>query len=1040
MAHFFIDRPVFSWVIAIIIMLAGGLSILTLPVSQYPNIAPPSVTIQASYPGANAKTLEDSVTQIVEQKMTGLDGLLYMDSTSDSFGNASVTLTFDAGTDPDIAQMQVQNKLQLAMPLLPDVVQQQGLQVTKSLSDILMVLAFISTDGSKDNSDLGDFLVTTVRDPLSRVEGVGDVQVFGGQYSMRIWLDPAKLVAYRLMPSDVSAALRTQNVEISAGQLGGTPSVPGQGYTASITAGSRLQTVEQFEHIVLKKQLDGSEVRLKDVARVELGQEIYNFSGRYNGQPAAGLAIKRAVGSNALATAEAVEAAVDKLRPSFPDGVDVMVAFDTTPFVRISIHSVIETLIEAIILVFCVMYLFLQNVRATLIATLVVPVVLLGTFGVMAALGFSINTLTLFGLVLAIGLLVDDAIVVVENVERVMSEEGLSPKEATKKSMSQITGALIGIGLVLSAVFIPMAFFPGSVGVIYRQFSVTIAAAVGLSVLVAIVFTPALCATILKPVEKGHHLGEGGPLGAFFHWFNDWFARLTGSYQGKVEGILRRGLRFMFLYLLLVGALVFSFLRLPSAFLPEEDQGVLFAQIMLPAGATQERTLEVMEKMRKYFEENESDDVASVMAVAGFSFSGSGQNVALAFVRLKDWEERDLVKGSARAIQGRAMMALSQQIKEAQVFAFVPPAIPGLGTSGGFTMVLQDRGELGHDKLLAARNQLLGMAMQDPMLANLRPNGVEDSPQYEISIDRDKAMTLGVNVADINSTLAIALGSQYVNDFIDRGRVKRVVMQGDDFSRMNADDLSRWYVRNSAGEMTPFSAFMTGKWNFAPSQLKRYNGVGAMQLQGEAAPGFSSGQAMDRMEELAAQIPGVGVDWTGLSYEERLSSAMAPALYALSLLVVFLCLAALYESWVVPFAVVMVVPLGVLGAVLAVTVRGLADDIYFQIGLLATIGLSAKNAILIVEFAKEQVDRGVDVMEATLAAVRMRLRPIVMTSLAFTMGVLPLVKASGAGASSQHSIGTGVLGGTIFATLLGIFFIPLFYVLIQRQFRRKEVV
>lgn len=1040
MARFFIDRPVFAWVIAIIIMLAGGLSILTLPVSQYPNIAPPSVTIQASYPGANAKTLEDSVTQIIEQKMTGLDGLLYMDSTSDSFGRASTTLTFIAGTDPDVAQMQVQNKLQLAVPLLPDAVQQQGLQVTKSLSDILMVLAFISPDGSKDNSDLGDFLVTTVRDPLSRVEGVGDVQVFGGQYSMRIWLDPAKLVAYRLMPSDVLAALRTQNVEISAGQLGGTPSVPGQGYTASITAGSRLQTVEQFERIVLKKQLDGSEVRLKDVARVELGQEIYNFSGRYDGQNAAGLAIKLAVGANALATADAVEEAVEKLRPSFPDGVDVMTAFDTTPFVRISIHSVIETLVEAVILVFCVMYLFLQNVRATLIATLVVPVVLLGTFGVMAALGFSINTLTLFGLVLAIGLLVDDAIVVVENVERVMSEEGLAPKEATKKSMEQITGALVGIGLVLSAVFIPMAFFPGSVGVIYRQFSVTIAAAVGLSVLVAIVFTPALCATILKPVEQGHHLSEGGPLGAFFHWFNDWFARLTGSYQSSVEKILRRGVRFFFIYLLLVGGLVFTFMRLPSAFLPEEDQGVLFAQIVLPAGATQERTLEVMEKMRKYFDENEKSGVESVMAVAGFSFSGTGQNVALAFIRLKDWKERDLVQDSARAIQGRAMVALSQSIKEAQVFTFVPPAIPGLGTSGGFSMVLQDRVDMGHDKLLAARNQLLGMAMQDPMLANLRPNGVEDSPQYEISIDRDKAMTLGVNVADINSTLSIAMGSLYVNDFIDRGRVKRVVMQGDDFSRMNADDLNRWYVRNSAGEMTPFSAFMTGKWSFAPSQLERYDGVGAMQLQGEAAPGFSSGQAMDRMEELAEQIPGIGVDWTGLSYEERLSSAMAPALYALSLLVVFLCLAALYESWVVPFAVVLVVPLGVFGAVLAVTARGLADDIYFQIGLLATIGLSAKNAILIVEFAKEQVDRGVDAMQATLEAARMRLRPIIMTSLAFSMGVLPLVKASGAGASSQHSIGTGVLGGTIFATLLGIFFIPLFYVVIQRQFRRKETV
>lgn len=1037
MARFFIDRPVFAWVIAIIIMLFGGLSILTLPVSQYPNIAPPSVTISATYPGASAKTLEDSVTQIIEQNMTGLDGLLYMQSTSDSFGSARITLTFRAGTDADIAQMQVQNKLQLATPLLPDEVQQQGLQVTKSMSDMLMVLSFISTDGKMSNADLADFLVTTVRDPISRLSGVGEVRIFGSQYAMRIWLDPAKLASYQLNPSDVSAAIRAQNVEVSVGQLGGTPTVPGQGFTAPITAGGRFQTVEDFEGIVLKKKTDGSQVLLKDVARVALGQESYNFSALYNGQSTAAIGISLAVGANALSTAEGVQAEIDKLRPYFPEGVDVVTAYDTTPFVRISIHSVIETLIEAIVLVFFVMFLFLQNLRATLIPTIAVPVVLLGTFGVMAALGFSINTLTLFGLVLAIGLLVDDAIVVVENVERVMSEEGLSPKEATKKSMSQITGALVGIGLVLSAVFIPMAFFGGSVGVIYRQFSVTIAAAMGLSVLVAIVFTPALCATLLKPVEKGHEAGESGFFGGFFHWFNRWFNRATHGYRNIVEKILHRSVRFMLIYALLLGGLAYTFHKLPIAFLPEEDQGIMFAQITLPAGATQERTLEVMEKMRHYFVENEKDNVASVLAVAGFSFSGTGQNVALAFIRLKDWKERGEA-GSAKAIQGRAMGALTMQTKEAQVFVFVPPPIPGLGTSGGFSMVLEDRGNLGHDGLLAARNQLLGMAAKDPMLAQVRPNGMEDNPQFRLSIDRDKAMALGVSVADINSTLAIAWGSQYVNDFMDRGRIKRVMMQAEPFARMNPEDLSRWYVRNNKGEMTPFTAFASTDWSFAPARLERYNGIASMQIQGEAAPGYSSGQAMARMEELAAQIPGVGVEWTGMSYEERLSGQQAPALYIITILVVFLCLAALYESWSVPFAVIMVVPLGVLGAVSAVTLRDLSNDIYFRVGLFATMGLSAKNAILIVEFAKEQVDRGVDLYQATLEAVRMRLRPIIMTSLAFGVGVLPLVKATGAGASSQHAIGTGVLGGTIFATLLGIFFIPLFYVVIKRLFSRKE--
>ena len=1038
MARFFIDRPIFAWVIAIVIMLAGGLSILTLPVSQYPAIAPPAIAINAAYPGASAKTVEDSVTQVIEQKLTGLDNLLYMSSQSDSYGRATVTLTFDAGTDPDIAQVQTQNKLQLAMPLLPLAVQQQGVQVVKSARNFLMVIGFVSRDGSMTRTDLADFLNSTVQEPLSRVTGVGEVQVFGAQYAMRIWVDPDKLNKYRLTPSDVENAIRAQNNQVSAGQLGGTPAVAGQGFTASITAQSRLQTVGEFEQILLRSSGAGGEVRLKDVARVEIGAENYGVVGRFNGQPASGIGIKLAAGANALDTAEAVKARLEQMKSYFPPGVEVVVPYDTTPFVRISIMNVVQTLVEAIILVFLVMYLFLQNFRATIIPTIAVPVVLLGTFGVMAAFGFSINTLTMFGLVLAIGLLVDDAIVVVENVERIMSEEGLSPKEATKKSMRQITGALVGIGLVLSAVFVPMAFFGGSTGVIYRQFSITIVAAMALSVLVAIVFTPALCATMLKPVGKGHGHGEGGWFSGFFGWFNRMFARNTQRYESAVGKILGRSLRFLAIYVAIIGVLALLFFRMATSFLPEEDQGVMFTQIILPPGATQERTVEVLKKVEHHFLVNEKDNVRSIFTAAGFSFAGQGQNMGLGFVGMKDWDERHEPGQDVKSVAGRAMGAFSQ-IREAMVFAFVPPAVLELGTASGFNVQLQDRAGLGHDALIAARNQFLGMAMQDKRLVGVRPNGQDDVAEYQLDIDHAKAGALGVSVADINDTLATAWGGTYVNDFIDRGRIKKVYLQADADARMKPEDLSRWYVRNRAGEMVPLSAFTTAHWTYGSPRLERLNGQPSVELQGQGAPGLSSGDAMAAVEEITAKLPpGIGYEWTGTSFEERRSGSQAPALYALSLLVVFLCLAALYESWSVPFAVMLVVPLGVLGALLAAFGRGLSNDVYFQVALLATIGLSAKNAILIVEFAKAQMEKeGKDLITATLEAVRMRLRPILMTSLAFGFGVLPLAIASGAGSGAQNAVGTGVLGGTIAGTLLGIFFIPLFYVVIKRIFKDK---
>jgi multidrug efflux pump len=1034
MARFFIDRPVFAWVIGIVIMLAGLLAIFTLPISQYPQIAPPTVTINAYYPGASATTLQDSVTQVIEQRMTGIDGLRYMKSTSDSTGRATITLTFDAGTDPDIAQVQVQNKLSLAIPVLPQEVQRQGVQVNKSTAAFLMVLALISDDPETNQTDLADYIVTNIQDPISRVPGVGEVQIFGAGYAMRIWLDPERLQNFGLTPADIKAAILAQNAQVSAGELGGAPAVPGQQLNATITSQTRLQTAEEFRRILLRTTADGAVVRLGDVARVELGSEQYQFVPRYNGKPATGVAIRLASGANALDTAKLVKAEMARLSESFPAGMQWLVPYDTTPFVELSIKSVVKTLVEAIVLVFLVMYLFLQNFRATLIPTIAVPVVLLGTFGVLAAAGFSINTLTMFAMVLAIGLLVDDAIVVVENVERIMTEEGLSPREATRKSMSQITGALVGIALVLSAVFVPMAFFGGSTGVIYRQFSITIVAAMALSVLVALVLTPALCATMLKPVGKGHARHTRG----FFGWFNRGFERSNRGYQGVVAAILARGGRFLLIYAALIAAVAFMFGRMPTAFLPDEDQGILLTQVQLPAGATQERTLEVLDKVQAHFLENEKDAVESIFTVAGFSFGGTGQNMGLGFVRLKDWSERPGKALTAQAVAGRAMGAF-MPMRDAMAFAFAPPPIPELGIATGFNFFLQDQAGVGREVLLAARNQFLGMAAQDPDMTGVRPNAQPDTPQFHIEIDTAAAGALGLTMAEINDTLSTAWGGTYVNDFIDKGRVKKVFVQADAPYRMMPEDLDRWYARSARGDMVPFSAFATGRWTSGAPRLERYNGLPALEILGEAAPGKSTGEAMAAVERIAAQLPpGIGVAWTGLSYEERQTGAQAPLLYALSLLVVFLCLAALYESWSIPFSVMLIVPLGVFGALLASIARGLSNDVYFQVALLATVGLSAKNAILIVEFAKEQVEHGLGLVEATLEAIRLRLRPIVMTSLAFAFGVVPLAIATGAGSGSQNAIGTGVLGGTIAGTLLGIFFVPLFFVVVRRVFGRDS--
>jgi multidrug efflux pump len=1031
MSNFFIDRPIFAWVIAIILMMAGIVSIVRLPVARYPQIAPPSIVVNANYPGASAQTVQDAVTQIIEQNMIGLDGLLYMTSSSDSAGSIAITMTFGSGTNPDIAQVQVQNKLQSAVPLLPQIVQQQGITVTKTNSNFVLAIGFVSDNPSLTTADVNDYLATNIAEPLSRIDGVGTVQLFGsGKYAMRIWLDPNKLATYSLMPEDIVTAIKAQNAQISVGQLGGLPYVPGQQLNATVTALGRLSTPEQFRNIILRSNTDGSTLRLGDVARVELGASSYGAEARFDGQPASGMGISLTSGANSLKTAAAVEEALQRFQPGFPAGLRYAVAYDTTPFVRKSITEVVKTLTEAIVLVFLVMWLFLQNLRATLIPTIAVPVVLLGTFAVLKAAGFSINMLTMFAMVLAIGLLVDDAIVVVENVERLMRDEGLSPRDATRKSMQQITGALIGIATVLTAVFIPMAFLNGSSGVIYRQFSLTIVAAMVLSVLMAIVVTPALCATLLKPVAKGEHHSNRG----LFRWFNQFFDRSNLRYQSTVARILSRPARFLLVYAALASIMGMLFFRLPTAYVPEEDQGYLFTVVQTPVGATLQRTLNAMEKIKDYFLTQEKDAIEGSFLVAGFSPTGAGQNVGFGYIVLKDWSLRKSSRLSLSAIQGRAYGALAA-IKDAQAFVFAPPAINELGNSAGFDFYLKDNKGKGHEALIDARDQFLRTARKDPLLANVRPAGVEDAPQFRLDINSQKVISLGLSMDDVNDTLQIAWGGRYIDDFIDRGRVKHVLIQGDAPYRMDPEDANTWYVRNKVGSMVPVASFASSHWEYGPPRLERFNGVSAVEINGQPAPGVSSGEAMKEIEKLVGQLPqGYSVDWTGESYQEREAGAQTPALYTLSIIVVFLCLAALYESWSIPTAILMAVPLGVIGAVLTTTARGLERDIYFQVGMLTTIGLTSKNAILIVEFAKEYVEAGMNTIEATLHAVRDRLRPILMTSLAFGLGVFPLAVATGAGAGAQRAIGTGVFGGMLGGTFLGIFFIPLFFVIVQRAF------
>jgi len=1030
MSRFFIDRPIFAWVIAIVIMLAGALSIRSLPVNQYPNVAPPAIGIMASYPGASAQTVQDTVTQVIEQQLNGLDGLRYIRSESNADGSVVIVVTFEQHIDPNIAQVQVQNKLQLATPMLPQAVQQLGLRVVKYQINFMLIAALVSEDGRLDNYALGDLIVSQLQDPLTRTKGVGDFLVLGAQNAMRVWLDPLKLNNYKLMPSDVMAAIEAQNVQVSSGQLGGRPTGSKVGLNATVIGKTLLQTPEQFQNILLKVNPDGSQVRLRDVGEIGLGSETYTFNTTADGRPSAGIALRLASGGNTLEAVKAARETLTRLEPTLPPGVKIIYPYDTAPVVSASINGVVHTLVEAIVLVFLIMYLFLQNWRATLIPTLAVPVVLLGTFGVMAAFGFTINILTMFGLVLAIGLLVDDAIVVVENVERLMVEEGLSPLEATRKSMDQISGALVGIGLVLSAVFVPMAFFGGSTGVIYRQFSLTIVTAMALSVLVALIFTPALCATLLKPVRHDPLAKKG-----FFGWFNRSFERNTQRYERGVARVLAGRGRYLLAFGLIVAALAVLFPRLPTSFLPGEDQGTMFVQVELPVNATLEQTDEVLGDVVSHFKENEGDSVSAVFTVSGFNFAGRGQNSGLAFVQLKPWEER---KSSVFDLQARAMQRFAK-IREGVVLAFPPPAIMELGNATGFDLFLQDYSGQGHEHLMEARAQFLSEAAKHPELALVRPNGKGDEPQYQVLIDDEKARTHGVSLVDVNTTMSAVWGSAYVNNFIDRGRIKRVFIQGVPQARISEEDFGKWYVRNADGKMVSFASFATGKWVKGSPKLERYNGVPAIEILGQPAPGYSSGDAMRAVEEIAAKLPnGISLAWTGLSYEERLSGSQAPALYALSIIAVFLCLAALYESWSVPFSVLLVVPLGVIGTVIAVLMRGLENDVFFQIGLLTTVGLSAKNAILIVEFAKDLYERqGRTLVQAAVEAARLRLRPIIMTSLAFSMGVLPLAISGGASAGSKHAIGTGVVGGMVTATFLAIFFIPLFYVVVSSLFQKR---
>ncbi len=1023
MSEFFIERPIFAWVLAIVVMLAGGLAIKTLPIAQYPSIAPPAIAITVTYPGASAETVQSTVVQVIEQQLSGIDHLLYFSAESDKDGSMAITLYFEQGSDSDIAQVQVQNKLQLATPLLPPEVQQQGIRVAKSTRNFLLVVGFYSSDDKLTPGDVADFIASNVQDPIARTAGVGDYQVFGSQYALRVWLDPNKLNNYSMMPGDVSAAIQAQNVQIASGELGGLPSVPGQQLNATIIGPSRLHTTEQFGAILLRVNPDGSQVRLRDVARLELGSETYQFANvQWNGHASSGIAVKLATGANALDAADAIRATMERLKPTFPPGLEVIYPNDSTPFIRLSIEDVVKTLFEAVGLVFLVMLLFLQNIRATFIPTIAVPVVLLGTFAVLKAFGYSINVLTMFAMVLAIGLLVDDAIVVVENVERVMDEEKLSPREATRKSMSQITGALVGIALVLSAVFLPMAFFGGSTGVIYRQFSITMVSAMTLSVLVALIFTPALCATILKP--RKHSQERKG----FFGWFNRSFERTSQKYEKAVVHMVHRTGRYFLVFFLIVGLMALMFVRVPHSFLPDEDQGLMFAQVTSPPGATDERTEQSLREMRDYFLNDEKEAVLGVFTISGFNFAARGQASGFCFVRMRDWKDRPGAKNNVQAVAARAS-AHFRHIADAQAFAFAPPAVLELGTATGFDIEILDRANQGHDKLMAARDQLLGLARKDPRLIQVRANGLDDEPQYLFNIDFEKAGALSLSIADITTTLSAAWGSLYVDDFIDRGRVKRVFIQGDAPSRMLPQDLTSWYVRNVKGQMVPFSAFSDAKWGFGSPKLERFNGVPSIEILGAPAAGISTGVAIEAMQQYMKQLPaGFELAYSGLSFEELLSGSQAPALYAISLIVVFLCLAALYESWSIPVAVMLVVPLGVFGAIAATLLRGLSNDVFFQVGLLTTVGLSAKNAILIVEFAKENHDTGTPLIEATVQAARQRLRPILMTSLAFMLGVMPLAISSGAGSGGQNAIGTGVIGGMLSATVLAIFFVPVFFV------------
>jgi hydrophobe/amphiphile efflux-1 (HAE1) family protein len=1033
MSRFFIDRPIFAIVIAVIMMLAGGLALRVLPIAQFPEIAAPAVAISTLYPGADAQTLENTTTQVIEQQMKGIDHLRYFSSTSDSAGNLTITLTFDQGTDPDIAQVQVQNKLAQATPLLPQEVQQAGLRVAKATANFLIVVALYSQDGSHDQIDLGDYIASNLQDPLSRITGVGDTMVLGAQYAMRIWIDPYKMANLGITVGDIRTTIQAQNAQVSAGQVGSTPTVEGQALNVTVTAQSRLRSAEEFRKIILRSTADGSVVTLADVARVDMGSENYSFLARFNGKQASGIAIKLAPGANALDTVTAVKAKVDQLSKRFPADVKVDFPIDNSTFIRLSVEQVVHTLFEAVILVFVVMFLFLQNWRATLIPTIAVPIVLLGSLAVLLVAGFTINTLTLFGMVLAIGLLVDDAIVVVENVERLIQTEGLSPKEAAKKSMDEISGALVGIGLVLSAVFLPMAFFGGSTGVIFRQFSITIVSSMVLSVFVALILTPALCASILKPADHGH-----GERTGFFGWFNRTFDRGVIRYAnglGKVERNWRRSLA---VYAVIVLGMGLLFLRLPGGFLPDEDQGVMFSQVSLPSGSSMEETERTMAKVRQHYLVDEKANVESVFTISGFGFVGQGQNVGIAFIKLRPWEDRKAAGSDIASIVGRANGALSK-LSAGRAIAFAPPAVQELGNATGFDFQLKDEGNLGHERLLAARNQLLDMASKDERLAQVRPNGIEDTPQLKLKVDQAAAGAIGLTQADINDTVSTAFGGTYINDFIDRGRVKKVYMQADAQFRTTPASLGDFYVRGSSGTMAPFSAFATTDWAYGPAKLERYNGVSSMEIMGAPAPGYSTGAAMAAMAEHAAKLPaGVGFEWTGLSYEEQLSGGQAPALYALSLLIVFLCLAALYESWSVPIAVMLVVPLGVLGAILAATIAGLNNDIYLQVGLITTIGVSAKNAILIVEFAEEKMREGLDAAHAALEAAKLRLRPILMTSFAFIFGVLPLALANGAGAGGQKAIGWAVVGGMLSATVLAIFFVPLFFFVVKRLFRQDR--